>query len=145
MNIPISCSIELIDIVYLNSREDESLFHFSMWLSVVDYALVSRDSSSYVNDVYFSDKTIDSEHCATSFQLIACINSSSPGQCGRYFADDILKCIFYISIRISQKFVAMGTIDNRLTFAQKMAWRRTGDKPLPEPVLIRFIGAYMWH
>ena len=26
-----------------------------------------------------------------------------------------------------------------------MAWRRTGDKPLPEPVMTQFIDAYMQH
>ena len=44
-------------------------------------------------------------------------NSSPPGQNGRDFADDILKCIFMnekfcISIQISLKFVTKGLIDN---------------------------------
>ena len=36
-------------------------------------------------------------------------------------------------------------IDNKLTLVQVMAWRRTGDKPLSEPMLTRFIDAYMRH
>ena len=28
---------------------------------------------------------------------------------------------------------------------QVMAWRQTGDKPLPEPMLTQFIDAYMQH
>ena len=45
------------------------------------------------------------------------LNSSSPGQNGRHFADDIFKCIFMnenvrISIQISLKFVPKGPIDN---------------------------------
>ena len=45
------------------------------------------------------------------------VNSTSPGQNGRHFADDILWCIFvnenfYILIKISLKFVPKGPIDN---------------------------------
>ena len=48
------------------------------------------------------------------FQLI------SPGQNGRYFADDIFRCIlanekFCILIEISLKFVPNGPIDNSVT------------------------------
>ena len=44
------------------------------------------------------------------------VNSSPPGQNGRHFADDILRCIFlnetfYILINISLKFVPKGPID----------------------------------
>ena len=65
-------------------------------------------------------------------------------------ADDIFKCIFLndndrISIKISLKFVPKGPIDNKSALAQVMAWRRTGDKPLPEPMLTQFTDAYMRH
>ena len=45
------------------------------------------------------------------------INTLSPRQTGRHFADDILKCIFLnetvrIPIEISLKFVPKGPIDN---------------------------------
>ena len=46
---------------------------------------------------------------------------------------------FYISIRISVKFVPNGFIDN------KSAWCQTGDKPLFEPMLAQCTGAYMRH
>ena len=64
--------------------------------------------------------------------------------------DDIFKCIFFnwndrIAIQISLKFVSMGPNDNKPALAQVMAWRRTGDKPLPEPMMIQFIDAYMRH
>ena len=65
-------------------------------------------------------------------------------------ADDNFKCIFgyendRIPIRISLKFVPRSLIDNKPVLVQLMAWRRTGDKPLPEPMLPQFIDAYMWH
>ena len=63
-------------------------------------------------------------------------------------ADNIFKCIFMnendrISIHISLNFVPMSPIDNKPTLVLVMAWRRTGDKPLSEPMLTRFNDAYM--
>ena len=55
-------------------------------------------------------------------------------------ADDNFKCIFLnendrIPIRISLKFVLRSPIDNKPALVQVMAWRRTGDKQLPELML----------
>ena len=65
-------------------------------------------------------------------------------------ADDIFKRIFLnenirISIQISLKFVPKGPIDNNSALVQGMAWHRTGDKPLPEAMMIQFTDAYMRH
>ena len=65
-------------------------------------------------------------------------------------ADDNLKYIFLnendsIPVRISLKFVPRSLIDNKPALAQVMAWRRTGDKPLPEPMLTQSTDAYMRH
>ena len=67
-----------------------------------------------------------------------------------FLADDIFKCILLneissILIRISLKFVSTGPIDDKATFVQEMAWRRTGDKPLPELTLLQFADAFMQH
>ena len=45
--------------------------------------------------------------------------------------------------KISLKFVPKGPIDNNPALFQIMAWRRIGDKPLSEPILIRFTDAFM--
>ena len=63
-------------------------------------------------------------------------------------ADDIFKCIFLngndrIPIQSSLKFVPRSPIDNKPALVQAMAWRRTGDEPLPEPMLAQFPDAYM--
>ena len=50
-----------------------------------------------------------------------------------------------ISIRISLKFVLKSPIDNKSVLAPVMAWRRAGDKPLPEPMVNKFNDAYMRH
>ena len=44
--------------------------------------------------------------------------------------------IFWISIAISLKFVPKGPINNIPALFQIMAWRRPGDKPLSEPMLV---------
>ena len=70
------------------------------------------------------------------------VNTLRPGQNGRHFADDILKCIFvnenvWIPIKISLKFVPKGPINNIPALVQIMARRRPGDKPLSEPMMVR--------
>ena len=39
------------------------------------------------------------------------------------------------------KFVHKGPIDNKSPLIQLMAWRRTGAKPLPEPMMAQTTGA----
>ena len=78
------------------------------------------------------------------------INSSSPGQNGRHFADDIFKCIFFnvkirIVIKIPLEFVPEGSIENDPALVQIMAWRQIGDKPLSELMLTWLTDAYMRH
>ena len=63
-------------------------------------------------------------------------------------ADGIFKCISLnendiIPIQISLKLVPKGPIDNEPVLVQGTAWGRTGDKPLPEPMMTQFTGAYM--
>ena len=62
-------------------------------------------------------------------------------QDGRYFADDVLKCIFlnenvWISLKIPLKFVPKGPVNNIPALVQIMAGRRPGNKPLSEPMLV---------
>ena len=72
-------------------------------------------------------------------------------QNGWHFADDIFKCIFFnenvwISIKISLNFVPMGPTNNIPALVRTMAWRRPGDKPLSEPVMVSLL-THMnaWH
>ena len=82
--------------------------------------------------------------------LLFAINTLRPRQNGRHFAEDIFKFIFlnenlWISLRVSLEFVPKVPINNIPVLVQIMAWRRIGDKPLSEPMLIQFIDAYMRH
>ena len=70
------------------------------------------------------------------------VNTLRPRQNGRHFADDMLNAIFLnenvcIPIKISLKFVPKGPIDNIPSLVQIMAWRRPGDRPLSEPMMVR--------
>ena len=63
---------------------------------------------------------------------------------GRYFPDDIFKCIFlnknvWISIKIPLKFVSKVSINNIPALVQTMAWRWPGDKPLFEPMMFSLL------
>ena len=69
------------------------------------------------------------------------INSLRPRQNGRYFVDDSFKRILLnengrIWIKNSLKFVPKGPINNIPALVQIMAWRRRGDKPLSEPMIV---------
>ena len=73
-----------------------------------------------------------------------CVNTLRPRQNGRRFADDTFKHIFLnknagISIKISLKFVPKGPINNIPALIQIMAWRRSGDKPLSEPMMVSLL------
>ena len=74
-------------------------------------------------------------------------NTLRPRQNGRHFADDSFKCIslnenVWIPIKISLKFVPKGPINNIPALVQIKAWRRQGDKPLSEPMMVSL---YMRH
>ena len=58
--------------------------------------------------------------------------------------DDVFKCIFlnenvWIRIKISLKFVPKGPINNIPALVQIMAWRRPGDKPLSEAMMVSLL------
>ena len=82
---------------------------------------------------------IDGSWMLTGWMLF--INTLGPRQDGRHFADVIFTCIFFnenccILIKLSLKYVRKGPINNNSALVQIMAWRRSGYKPLSEPMMI---------
>ena len=66
---------------------------------------------------------------AAILSWLQCVNTLRPRQNGRYFPDDIFKCIFlkenvWIRIKISLKFVPKSPINNIPALVQIMAWRQ---------------------
>ena len=71
-------------------------------------------------------------------------NTLGPRYNGRHFAEDIFKSIFleeniWISIKISLKIVPKGAINKIPALVQIMAWRRPGDKPLSESMMVSLL------
>ena len=63
------------------------------------------------------------------FHVISKFDSSPSEQNGRYYPDDIFKCIFlnerhFLLIRISQTFVSKDPINNNTALVQLMARRQ---------------------
>ena len=80
----------------------------------------------------------------TQLTLLNAINTLRPRQDGRHFADDIFMCIFFkdnccIMNKFSLKYILKGPIDNNPALVQIMAWRRSGDKPLSEPMMVSLL------
>ena len=70
------------------------------------------------------------------------VDTLRPRENGHHFADDSFKCIFVnekfrIWNKISLKFVPKGQINNVPSLVQIMVWRRPGDKPLSEPMMVK--------
>ena len=84
----------------------------------------------------------DTLYCEGTTNLA--VNSLRPRPNRRHFTDDIFKCIFeneneWSSPRISLKFVPKVWINNIPALVQIMAWRRPGDKPLSEPMMLSLL------
>ena len=82
--------------------------------------------------------------------MTAFFNLSPLDKMGAILADDIFNCIFLnkndrIPIQISLKYVSRSPINNKSALVEAMAWHRTGNKPLPEPMMTQFIDTYMLH
>ena len=115
------------------------------------WVCVITDRSESINACFFGDRGDKSTLALTYVHSgntilgdvsYVFVNTLRPRQNGRHFPDDIFKWIFlnenvWISINISLKFVPKGPINNNPTLVQVMAWRRPGDKPLSEPMMVR--------
>ena len=72
------------------------------------------------------------------------LNTLRPRQDGRHFTDDIFACILFnenccILIKFSLKYVRKVPIDNNPALIQIMAWRRSGDTLLSEPMMVSLL------
>ena len=125
---------------------------FQMHFQDIDVSVLIRVSLNIVlYDVYKWFVLKLSNHQWMSHSLTytcgskpTCVNSLRPRPNIRHFADDIFKCIFEneiegISPRISLKFVPKVRINNIPALVHIMAWRRSGDEPLSEPVMVSLL------
>ena len=102
----------------------------------------SADYIKSVSCVWYYPKSWPPLQIYLSSCTLALLNTLRPRQIGRLFADDTFKRIFLnenvgISIEISLKFGHKDPINNIPALVHMMAWRRPGDKPLSEPMVVR--------
>ena len=88
--------------------------------------------------------SLESALSITSCFLQNTFHTLSSRQNGCRFADDSFKCIFlnenvWIAIKISLNFIPKGPINSISALVQIMVWRRPGDKPLSEPMMISLL------
>ena len=115
-----------------------------LWGLRVVSAIRSLDLLDHLYLVVYKEmkmRSLTCENFPVTKYCIVLFNTLRPRQHGRHFADDIFKCIFlnenvWISIKISLKFVPKGPINNIPALVQIMAWRRPGDKPLSEAMMV---------
>ena len=114
----------------------ETVANFVLIIGIL--SKVDEPFNSYLNS--FSS-SVACMRCWTGSLLV---NTLRPRQNGRRFADDTFKRIFlnenvWISHKISPKFVPEVQINNIPALVQIMAWRRPGDKPLSEPMMLNVL------
>ena len=138
---PTGCCI--IECVLWNILNSNVKTH-SFLTSTADASWFWNFAQSTAVSLPYSGKNYKREGDLISYHL----NTLRPRQNGRHFADDTFKCIFLnetfrISIKISLKFVPKGPINNIPALVQIMAWRRSGDKPLSEPMMVS-LPTHIW-
>ena len=123
------------------------LFNVSLWKIISQWLFSYKYNLIPLVTVFtqillpvFAD-SISSRVGITWLHFTRFLNSLRPRRDRRHFADDIFKCVFlneneWISLRISLKFVPKVRINNIPSLVQIMAWRRPGDKPLSEPMVV---------
>ena len=91
-----------------------------------------------------TDKLINTLYLTWEAKIWSVYCELRPRQNGRRFADNVFKCIIlnenvWISLKISVKFVPKVPINNIHALVQILAWRRSGDKPLSEPMVVSLL------
>ena len=113
------------------------LVWMSLWFESQGDDVSMETNTSIIVIIYF--RRLSYWRC-----LPSCFNTLRPRQNRRYFADDIFKFIFlnenaWIALKSSLRFLLKVWIKNIPELVQMMAWRRPGDKPLSEPMMVSLL------
>ena len=125
---------------------------FSQLALVVKYgSCLSATKVTVVDDSYYSADNASTSACAAEH--------NPPGKlhtCGWYYITPrdkmtaIMQTIFLTYIFFNEKgwisikfHWSLFPVENKSALIRRMAWRRTGDKPLSETMMILFIDAYI--
>ena len=108
------------------------------------YTSCAETSTKLMGGMISSFIIVCADMASICFTFNRSLNTLRSRQNVRRFADDTIKCIFLnenvrISIKISLKFVPKGPNNSNPALVQIMAWRRSGDKPLSEPMMVSLL------
>ena len=108
------------------------------WITKEKYCHISKGRNAMLN---LNTWSILCEVINHHLGPVTTFNTFRPRLDGRNFQDGIHKCIFVnenvsIVIKISLKVVTKGPINNIPSLVQIMAWRRSGDTPLSEAMMV---------
>ena len=135
-----SCQVNTYYIYSLQGRHHYDHTPLNGSISCYDSWIVK-----YLKYIFVSIATPDIYIAPDSYMLPwrhrAINNTLWPRQDDCHFADDIFKFIFlsenvWVSLKISLKFVPKVRVNNVPSPVQRMAWRRSRGKPLPEPMMV---------
>ena len=106
---------------------------------------------SWISQNTFDDKSALVQVRPTSLYGVTkwkLVNTLWPQQDGCHFEDKAFKCFFlngkfWISIQIWLIFVAQRPIDETSVSVQLIAWQGMGDKPLPEPIMLKYTSSVL--
>ena len=137
----------LKDWTLVNMTNNFNCLYHQCWEMIENSNIISCFSNIITNIKGLKDWTLGNNGSWPDLwlvQILPAINTLRPRQNGRHFADDIFKRIFlndniWIQIKISLKFVPKGSVNNIPALVKIMAWRRPGDKPLSEPMMVSLL------
>ena len=131
-----------------NKNVQISVMNGALWDMGQVHCGICETGQSHIDHIPADKCTQSHEGLYFSFRFYTApttaLNTLRPRQNGRHFADDAFKRIFLnenarISIKVSLKFVPKVPIHNIPALVQIMAWRRPGDKPLSEPMMVSLL------
>ena len=137
-NIPYRADSRLVPSQWETSLQCNTVSH---WLCANLESALSLYTQTWMTSKTVRPQSVTGFALMQKLTIFTPINTLRPRQNGRHFADDIFKCIFlnknvWIPIKISMKFVPKGPINSIPALVQIMAWRRPGDKPLSESMIV---------
>ena len=122
------------ELSWIFSDNDMTFLHGGSWKHFKHYA------------EFILEKNVFSIFLKTAVMWVGeiSLNALRPRQNDHHFPEDSLKWLFlnenaWIPLKISLKFVPKFWIKNIPAFAQIMVWRRPGDNPLSEPIMISLL------
>ena len=101
----------------------------------------TRTIAVLVQIAIFKKPSMHGSHWITPGFSVNGFNTMKLRQNGRYYADDIFKCIFLneISLKTSLKYAPKVRINKIPALVHIMAWHRPGDKPSSGPLMVSLL------